>query len=165
MDIGGKDFKFYWSIIEFPFYLLLIWTLGAFIISIFSFSLYLSIFSWYSNLVVSLAVFGIAGWSAVKDHKAGVKESAWSGAILGIIIGLVSAVTSILMIYLVPAVVDYSLQQALKSGAEISREMLVTVSRIGAFASLITSPLINGLIGAGIAAVAGLIAKSVGKKS
>ena len=156
MKIGGKDFKFYWNIIEFPFYLLLVWTLGAFIISMFSFSLYLSIFSWYSGLIVSLALFGIVGWSAVKDHKATIKESAWAGAVLGAMIGVVSAVVSILIVYLVPAFIDYSLQQALNSGAQVSRDMLITISKVSSFISLITAPLINGLIGAAIAAVAGL---------
>lgn len=164
MKISGKELGFYWKIIEFPFYLLLLWTLAGFAVSILSFSLYLSIFSWYSSVIVSLAAFGLAGWSAVKEYKASIKESAWSGAVLGAMIGVVSAVISILMIYYVPAIIDYSLQQALKSGAQVSREMIESFSRIGAFAGLVTGPLFNGLIGAGLAALSGLIAKKVDYK-
>jgi hypothetical protein len=164
MKIGGKEFGFYWKIIEFPFYLLLFWTVASFVISIVSFSLYLSIFSWYSNLIISLAVFGIVGWSAVKDHKAGIKESAWSGAVLGIIMGLVSAAIGILMVYFVPSVIDFSVQQALSSGAAVSAETIASFARIGAFAGLLTGPLFNGLIGAALAAAAGFITKKINSK-
>jgi hypothetical protein len=165
MKMDNKEFGFYWKIIEFPFYLLLLWTLAAFVISIFNFSLYLSIFSWYSNIIVSLAAFGIAGWSAVKDYKATIKQSAWSGAILGIVIGVVSSIIGIIMIYTVPAVIDLSLQRAIASGAQVSRETIISFIRIGAFIGLITGPLFNALAGAAMSAVAGLISKNTNHKN
>ncbi|MBW2991603.1 hypothetical protein KY345_00105 [Candidatus Woesearchaeota archaeon] len=161
MKFADKEFRFYWNIIEFPFYLLLLWTLTSFVISYISFSLYLAIFSWYSNLMVSVVVFGIVGWSAVKDHKASNKECAWSGALLGVIIGLVGAVTGIIMVYTVPAIIDFAVQNALNQGAQVSRDMIESMTRIGSFIGLVTGPLVNGVVGAVMAVVSGLIARKV----
>ena len=161
MKIAGKDFGFYWKIIEFPFYLLLLWVVASFVVSFVNFSLYLSIFSGYSGWIVSIAVFGIVGWVAVKDHKAKVSESAWCGAVLGVIIGFIGAVLGIVMAYAVPGLVDFSLQAALSQGAQVSRDMISTMVIIGSFVGLVTGPLFNGLIGAGIAALSGFIAKKV----
>jgi uncharacterized membrane protein YfcA len=161
LKFAGKDFQFYWKIIEFPFYLLLLWTISSVVISYINFSLYLSLFSWYSNLIVTLAVFGIVGWSAVKDYKANNKECAWSGAMLGAIIGMISAVLGIIMVYTVPALTEFALQNALNQGAQVSAELIESMTKIGAFIGLVTSPLFNSLIGAAISAIGGIIARKV----
>ena len=156
MKFGGKDFLDYWKIIKIPTYVLIGWSVLAFIISMISFDLYNTIFSSLSGLFLVIAVFGFIGWTAVKDHKEGTKTSAWAGALAGAVSGFAGAIISILMFYIVP---DVILAVAAQSGADPAA--LQGFMQIGFFIGLITGPLFNGLIGAAIAAIAALIAKKI----
>lgn len=161
MEFAGKDFKFYWDIIEFPFYLGIIWIIASTVTAIFSFSLYLSIFSWYSNLIIFLAIFGFIGWRAVKERKTGLKEAAWAGAIAGVLIGLISAVISIVLVNFFPQILEFYVQQALQISSEAPADFLRSAIKIQAYVGLITGPLINAIIGAVASTLTGLVAKKI----
>ena len=158
MKFGGKEFSDYWKIIKIPTYVLIGWSIIGFIISIISFSLYLSIFSSSSGWFLLIGVFGFIGWMTIKDHKGTVKIAAWGGALSGAISGFIGAIIGILMFYFVPAILDYTIVQAQGAMDAASLQGLMeTMIYVG----LITGPLISGIIGAAIAAVAALIAKKV----
>lgn len=156
MQFAGKDFSHYWKIIKIPTYVLVGWSLLGIIIAIASFPLYISIFSSSASWLLMLAVFGFIGWTAVKDFKQTTKIAAWSGALAGAVSGLIGAVLSILMVYFVPSVILYAASQAGVDPASIQ-----DIMKIGVYLGLITGPLISGLLGAGISAIAALIAKKV----
>jgi hypothetical protein len=156
MKFGDKEFSFYWKIIKIPFFVLIGWSILSFIVSIISLSLYTSIFTSASSWILLVAVFGFIGWTAVKDHDGTVKVAAWSGALAGIISGFIGAIIGIIMFYVVP---DLFLMQAQMAGADISA--VQGFIAIGIYIGLITGPLISGLIGAAVSAIAALIAKKV----
>ena len=156
MKFAQKEFSDYWKIIKIPTYILIAWSVLGFIISIISFSLYTTIFSSLASWLLIIAVFGFIGWTTVKDHKEGVKISAWGGALAGIISGFIGAIIGIFMFYLVPEVIQAAIVQAGADPAVVQGAM-----KIGIYISLITGPLISGIIGAVIAAIAALIAKKI----
>ena len=161
MKISGKEFDFYWKIIRIPFYLIAAWILSSLIVSMLSFSLYQLVFGGYAAYIIPTAIFVFIGWSAVKDHKSGIKDSAWSGAIAGFMAGALGAVVSILIVYIVPDVMAASVQQAVQSGAQVPLETIESMIRISVLFGLIVSPLINSLFGALIAALAAFISRKV----
>lgn len=159
MKFGGKEFSDYWKIIKIPTLILIAFGVLGFIISIISFSLYTSIFSAASGWILTIAIFGFIGWSAVKDHKENIKIAAWAGALSGAISGFVGAIISILMFYLTPEVIEAVLQQAAQAGTDAAA--IQGFMAIGIFIGLITGPLFSGIIAAIISTIAALIAKKI----
>ena len=157
MKFGGKEFSDYWAIIKIPTLVLIAWAVLGFIFSIISFSLYQTIFSSVAGWILTIAVFSFIGWTTVKDHKGTVGIAAWGGALSGVIAGFIGAIIAILMFYFVPAFSQLAIAQATAQGADVA--MVRNFMAIGIFIGLITGPLINGLVGAAISAIAGLIAK------
>ena len=156
MKFAGKEFKDYWKIIKMPTYVLVAWGILSFIIATISFSLYTTIFSPLAGWILTIAVFGFIGWTAIKDHKQTIKISAWSGALAGAISGFVGAIIGILMFYFVPDILFAAAAQAGVDPTAIQGFMA-----IGVYIGLITGPLISGLIGALISVIAALIAKKI----
>ncbi len=162
MGIGGKKLSEYWPVIKFPFYVLLAYYVLGFITAFIDLDIYFKIFSAWAALGLNIVVFGYAGWSAVEDHNFEIKNAAWSGAVLGMISSVVVAVISILAIYIVPGVLEAAVNRALAAGSEgVTADMLRTITVVMAYVNLILGPIINGLIGAGIAAIGGLIGKKL----
>ena len=159
MKFAQKDFLDYWKIIKMPTLILIAWGILGFIISVVSFSLYVTIFSPIAGWFLTIMIFGFIGWTTVKDHKEKIKIAAWAGALSGAISGLVGAIISILTFYLVPEVMEAALQQVAQSGADLAA--VQGFMAIGVFIGLITGPLISGIIAAIISAIAALIAKKV----
>jgi hypothetical protein len=159
MKFGEKEFPYYWKIIKIPTFVLIAWSVLGLVLGIVSFSLYASIFSPAVGYILMIAVFGFIGWMTIKDYKGTVKIAAWAGALAGAITGFIGAIIGILMIYFVPSLMQYAIMQASQAGADAAavQSMMETWIYIG----LITGPLFSGLIGAGIAAIAALIAKKV----
>jgi len=156
MKFAKKDFSEYWKIIKIPSYVLIGWSLIALIISIASFSMYITIFSPWSNWILTIAVFSFIGWTAIKDHKETIKVASWAGALTGLITGLIGAVFGIIMFYLVPEVIQAAVAQA-----GVNAEAVQSYMKIGIYIGLITGPLVSALIGALISAIAALIAKKI----
>ena len=159
MKIGKKELSFYWKIIKLPVYVLIGWSVLAFIVALASFSLYTSIFSSFASWILTIVVFGFIGWTTVKDHKEQVGTAAWAGAIAGVISGVVGAVIGIVMFYLVPDMIEIALQQAAQAGA--NTDALIGIMKIWVFAGLIMGPIFNAIIGSIISLIAGFIAKKV----
>jgi len=156
MKFANKELKDYWKIIKIPTYILVAWALLGTILSIVSFSTYLTIFSPLASWILTIAVFGFAGWTAVKDHKERIKVAAWSGALIGVIVGLAGAVLSIILYFLFPSVIQATLQMA-GTNAAAAQDFLL----IGLLIGFVTGPLINGIVGAIISVIAGLIASKL----
>jgi len=156
MKFANKEFKEYWEIIKIPTYILIAWGVLAFIISIISFSLYVTIFSPLSSWLLTIIIFGFIGWTTIKDHKQTVRIAAWSGALAGIISGFIGAILGILMFYFVPQVIQAAIAQ---SGA--NPELIQDFMKMGIYIGLVTGPLFSGLIGAAISAISALISKKV----
>lgn len=156
MKFANKEFSDYWKIIKVPTYILIAWSILGFIISIISFSLYATIFSPLASWLLTIAVFGFIGWTAIKDHKETTKIAVWSGALAGIISGFIGAILGILMFYLVPEIVQAAITQAGANAAAVESFMA-----IGIYIGLITGPLFSAIIGAIISAISALIAKKM----
>ncbi len=153
IKFANKEFKEYWNTIKMPAYVLIAWSILALIISMISFSIYVTIFSPIASWLLTIVIFGFIGWTAVKDHNQSIKTAAWSGALTGIISGFVGAIIGILMFYLVPQVIQAAIAQAGNSAA------IEDFMKIGIYIGLITGPLFSGLIGAALSAISALIAK------
>ncbi len=117
MKFAEKEFLEYWKVIKIPTYALIGWSVLGFIISVVSFSLYLTVFSPLASWILIMAVFAFIGWTVIKDRKATVKIAAWSGALSGAISGFVGGLIGILMYYFVPDVIEAALAQAAHAGA------------------------------------------------
>jgi len=156
MKFANKPFSDYWKIIKIPTYVLIVWSALAFIASIISYSLYTTIFSPLASWILTIAVFGFIGYTTIKDHKENIKTSAWAGALAGAISGFIGAIFGILMFYIVPEIIYAAAAQAGVDPSAIQGFMA-----IGIYIGLITGPLISGLIGAAISAIAALIAKKI----
>lgn len=156
MKFANKEFSDYWKIIKVPTYILIAWSILGFIISIISFSLYATIFSPLAGIILIIAVFAFVGWTSVKDHKQGIKISAWAGALSGAIYAFIGGIVGILMIYFVPDVLFF---QAAQAGVDVAS--IEGTVKIFSFVGLIINPLFFGLIGAGVSAIAALIAKKI----
>ncbi|MFH1590504.1 MAG: hypothetical protein ABIC95_01115 [archaeon] len=160
MKFAEKDISYYWPIIKLPFWALLIWNVAAMVVAWVSFDLFQSIFSQWASLLIGVAAFGFAGYTAVKDHKGGIRHAAWSGALLGVAIGLVGAVIYIVMLAFVPQIIDLAMAQV-PPEAGMGRDQLATMMQMMSYIQLITGPLFNALIGALLGAVSGFVAKKV----
>ncbi len=156
MKFVGKEFSDYWKIIRIPSFILIGWSILGFISSIISLSLYYSIFSGLSGLILTIAVFGFIGWHAVKDYKETVKIAAVSGALSGAITGFAGAVLGIILFYIAP---DVIMQQIAQAGGDVAAAQGFIA--IGLYIGLITGPLFTAIIGAIISAIAGLIGQKV----
>ncbi|MCP3682577.1 MAG: hypothetical protein GY861_07805 [bacterium] len=163
MELAGKSFSNYWKIIKIPTLILIAWSVLGFITALVSFSLYSSIFNPIAGWILIFAVFGFIGWHTVKDHKGGVGTAALGGAITGVIAGLIGGIVAILMMYFVPAIIDVTVQQAMQQmqaqGQAASREQIEGWIKFGSYISIVIAPVINALLGAGIAAIGALIGK------
>ena len=157
MKFAEKDISYYWKIFKIPLLILLSWSIVGFIISLSSYQTYKSIFSGIVGLVVSVALYGITGYLAVADHKATIKQSAWSGALLGITAGFIGGIIGILMFNLVPEFVADTVRDAVAQGAQA--ELTKNIMKISTYIGPITGPIFGGLIGALIAAIGGFISK------
>ncbi len=156
MKFGKKDFSEHWKIIKIPTLILIAWSVLGFLVSMFSFTLYTTIFSVSASWLLMIVMFAFIGWSAVKDHKGTVKTGAWAGALSGVISGFIGAIIGILMFYLVPDLVQFAISQAGANAAAIESFLA-----IGVYIGLVTGPLFSGIIGAIISSIAALIAKKV----
>jgi hypothetical protein len=160
MKFANKDFSYYFDIIKWPTLLLLVWSIAAFIMALVNFTMYMSIFSTIPSMIISVVLFGLAGWLCVKDHKGGLKQSAWSGALTGVIVGFVGAVLSLIIIYTVPEMLQYTISH-IPNQAQVDIGMVEKVMFIYSWIGLIVNPIIDGLIGALIGLLGGFIGKKI----
>jgi hypothetical protein len=107
------------------------------------------------SIAVMLAVFGFIGF---KIFREGDEHPGKAGAYAGAIVGLASAVLSIIAFYLFPSVFAQAIQDAIRAGADAAT--VRTFMQIGLFAGLIINPAIY----AGIGAVLTIAGKYAAKK-
>jgi len=162
IEFAKKDFSYYWNIIKIPLFVLIGWSVLAVIVAKMSTYWHQSIFGTWQGLVVQLIVFGFIGYTIIAEHKGSVKQSAWAGAITGVIAGFVGAILAVIMFYLVPQIYELSINQAVAQGAPA--ELVRNIIRIGLYTGFITGPLFAGLIGAAISAISGVVTKKLEKK-
>ncbi len=156
MKFADKPFSFYWPHIHGPVAILALWSLAAFILAFSSMDLYHSVFTSLNGMIIQVAVFSYVGYVFVDKVKKGTtKLSTWAGALTGGIAGFISAIFGILTVYFIPEVLAAAIEEAVLAGAEAS--LVQTMVTIGAWLSLVLSPIFGALIGALIAWIAGLI--------
>jgi hypothetical protein len=150
-----KDFNYIWDIIEVPVFIIVIYSL---LDLVFSISTYINkIFpSSILSALITIFAFGLIGYNAAKQ-KSEPNESARYGAYAGLITGFVSAIIGIITFYFYPEKIADALAKAAQAGADMS--MVKTFMKIGIYASLVLSPIINAAIGAFIAWISGMIFK------
>jgi len=157
MKFAEKEFSYYWKIIRIPLAILVAWSLIGLIIAIVNYTLYTQIFSNISGWIITIAVFGFIGYTTTKDHKGEKKHSFWAGGIAGAISGFITAIISIIRLYLVPEVSVEAI--AIGTSRGIDAATMETSLVISTYAGLILIPLVSGLIGAIISWIGGLIGK------
>lgn len=158
MNIAQKEFRDYWRVMKIPFMILALFSIAGLVYAYIDYKAYIGLFGGWTGYIISILVFGYLGWSSVKDYKFSVRQAAWSGAILGVIAGLFGAVLSVIMMFTVPGLLDFTVRQAIASGASAAQtDMIKTTVKIVTFAGLILGPLINALIGAAISSLGGFI--------
>ena len=162
IEFAKKNFSYYFKVIRFPLLFLILWSIVSVVVAKYAIQMHSSIFGTWQGLVVQLIVFGFIGYCIVAEHKGDVKQSAWAGAITGVITGFIGAILALVAYYLVPQFYEVSISQAVSAGA--SADMVTGFIRIGLYIGFITGPLFSGLIGAGISAVSGLVTKKIMKK-
>jgi len=161
LKFGGKEFNYYWQFIKYPLTVYILWIVAGFIVSLYSYSTYLSVFGQIPGTVVMVATMVIPGYLAVADFKGSVKHSAWGSALIGVFVGFLAAIVGILMAYFVPEIIQASVSAAVEQGAE--PEMISKFVMIGMYINLVIGPLIYGAVGAIIGAAGGGIARFMNK--
>lgn len=156
MKASDSRFGLYWRICRWPLLVLIAWNLASLFVALYSYSLYKGVFSRIAGLVLALAVYLFIGWTAVKDHKAGVRDGAKSGGLAGAIAGFVGAIIGIVMVRLVPAVVEDAVAAAVSQGAAVPQ--VRNFIMVSVYLGLVIGPLLNALIGALLSAVGALLA-------
>jgi hypothetical protein len=156
MKFAEKKFSYYWDIVKVPIIILVLWSFAGLVMALFYYDEYRSTFSTAAGLIISLLCYSFVGYLCSKDCKGKVKHAAWSGAITGSVSGFIGAFVGLLSVSFVPRIIDDAVLIAVQNGAPAAtaRSMI----EISTYLGFVTGPLFGGLIGAGVAAIAGLIA-------
>lgn len=136
-----------------PFIIIASFYLLSLITGLLSFSLYQSIFmNSLLAYVVIIAAFTIGAHVALVDYEIPQKRVIQGGVLAGLGLGLLSAFISIILLKhtaLMGASVDLALAKIAASGSPlVDRAMLETTIMIGAYLSIVLSPIVNGAFGA-----------------
>ncbi len=167
MKFADKKFEFYWAVIKWPTILLTIWYVFGYVMSLFSFSTYMDVFSnsWV-GFGLPLVFFALSGYLMFTIKKAGGKYGAWAGTLTGILISTVGLVLMILFITTTPLIeytVDMSMDAVAETGQSVDEDMIRSWTEISMYIGPIFSFVINGLLGALFGWIGSLIAKGVEK--
>ena len=157
MKLADKEFDYYWKIIKIPLVLLIGYSVVGVVVAMVNYSTYRSIFNTWSGRIISLAIYGFIGWSAVKDHQARLGQSAWAGAITGVISGIAGAILYWVLLSNVPEFTTELMARATAQGAAVDP----SIFKMGAYIQFITGPLLGGLLGAVISFAGGFVGKKV----
>ena len=162
MEFADKDFSYYWKVIKIPFILLVAWSVVAIIVAKLSLYWYQSIFSGTTGIIFQIAVFSFIGYAIITENKGDPRNSVWAGVLTGVLAGLAGAILSLIAINFVPELIEQSVTQAVAQGlSEATVRQMIT---IGMYFGFITGPLINGILGALVSGIAGLITKKTLKR-
>jgi len=151
---GGKDnFDKIWDLIDDSVIIILVYSLLDLFLSINSYvdKLFPSVIL---NYAVIIFAFGLIGYKTIKKKESPGKSARY-GAYAGLIVGLIGAIIGIITFYMYPERIAEALQQAAQQGADIAT--VEQFMKIGIYANLVLSPVINAGIGALIAWISGLI--------
>lgn len=163
MQFAEKDFSYYWKVIKVPVIVLISWSIVAIVVAKLSMYWYQSIFSGWAGFIFQIAIFSFVGYAMVAENKGQIKNSAWAGALTGILAGSAGAILSIITINYVPELIEQSVRQAVAQGVPEAtvRQMI----KVGMYIGLVTGPLITGLLGALISGISGLVTKKTIKEA
>ena len=157
MKFADEEFSYYWKVIKVPLLLIIGWSVLALIIAKLSLYWYMSVFNGWAGLILQVAVFCFVGYIIIAENKGQLRNSAWAGALTGILAGIGGAILSIIAINFVPEIIEQSISRAVASGAP--EEMVRQMVKIGIYLGFITGPLFGGLIGALVSGMSGIITK------
>jgi hypothetical protein len=156
-----KGLGFYIGVIKIPLVIMIVWSLTVMIVVLMlpqQQAMIVSLVSW-------LGIILIDGWTGflvtrkVTDGEGGV--GARSGAVLGVISGLVLALVGIILFFGFPAIftpmIEKSMQTVEDMGQSITKEQMLLGMQIGYISGIIINPLLYGLAGALFSGVAALI--------
>lgn len=145
-----------------PFIVIGIFYLLSLIFGLTSFSLYESIFmNSILGYVVFIAAFIVGAYVAFVDENIPKKRVVQGGLLAGVGVGLLAAITSIILLKntaLMGVSVDLLLEKAAALGTPISESIAETQIMLGAYLSILFSPLINGGLGALFAWIGTIVA-------
>lgn len=167
MRFAKKPFSFYWPAVKWSVIVLSLWILAGFITFFLSLQTYKDIFmqQWIGFAVFALGSF-IAGYLLVADFKGMGKESAWAGALTGLLISVPGIFVGFILLQnsaYMDMIIATTLANAASQGQAVTRDMIEPMIKIGGVISIIFSPVLNGLVGALFGWLGGLVAKKVEK--
>ncbi|MCF7798528.1 hypothetical protein K9M74_01350 [Candidatus Woesearchaeota archaeon] len=165
MLFAEKPVSYYWDYFKLPFFIMLGWTVLGSILAFVDFATYQSIFTPLVGIIVQVLLFGFAGFTLYEDAKdATLGHATWSGALTGVSIGFISAVVSLILLFTLPAMSQVIVNQAAAKGVTLSASQIDMMKYLS-FTSLISAPIVSGLLGAACGVVGGLVAKYFGTKN
>ncbi|MFP4403795.1 MAG: hypothetical protein ACLFPJ_05570 [Candidatus Woesearchaeota archaeon] len=137
-----ENFKKIWDLIEIPTYFMFIWTI---FIIIFPLDKYFdAIFSQLLSLFIFISYFWYLGYLVFKNEEL-FEKSFIIGLFAGVILGLFSAIVTLITYYFYPSIFIEPIQIMVESG--LSNEQALIFFKIGMYLSILISPVINGFFG------------------
>ena len=149
-----KGFPYYWSIIDTPVYLIILWVILKLIVKVYGPDWMIITLGWVGWVVI-VAIFSYIGFKVVEKEKGTVRTAAKAGAIAGAIYGLADAVGRLIIFYNFPQVVNEGIQKVIESDTthQLTVEIMTKSTEIMSYVLLVIEPLLLALICAGIAAL------------
>jgi uncharacterized membrane protein YfcA len=143
-----------------PLFIMMGWLAVGLGLSYIDFNIYMTIFGGVSFWIVALAVYGITAWSRVEDHNEKLGDVVRTMALVGVLVGVFSAIIGFIMIQTNPYLLSFTMQQIAEMGVSLSQEQMQSQMQIGAYIGFISGPIVN----AGIAALCSALGAFVAKK-
>ncbi len=151
-----------WKCIDIPVYIMLLWSLISLL-----FMVYRLIPDWVMQVLgylITVVVFGLVAFIALRSDKS-LGFCAKAGAAAGAISGIFSAILNILSLYVFPVFHNRLLQEVMENlppeaKETVTMEQIATFYKVGMYVTLITSPLVMGLIGLVATVLIALILKA-----
>ena len=164
MLFAEKPVSYYWDYFKLPFYILLAWSVIGAILAFINFTTYQSIFTPLIGVIVQVLLFGFAGFTLYEEAKdANLGLATWSGALMGVFMGFIGAIISLVLMFTLPAMTDVIVQQAAAKGVTLTASQIDMMKYLS-FTSLISAPIVSGLFGAVCGLAGGAVAKLLGNK-
>jgi len=143
----------FWKTVEIPVYVIVLYTILA--LPLTANSMLPSAVMTALGLLIPVAAFAYIGY-LVKKGGGATGKAAKYGALAGVIVGLASALISIAAWNFYPQVYEAAINQAVQNlPAGVSRDDIMALMPISIYASLVTAPLMDAILGAIAAAIAG----------
>lgn len=165
MQLAGKPLETYWKAIQVPFLLVTAVNIAALVIGLSNPQEYFSTFgNIYLSTLLPFFLFGIAGYLLAEDAKATGAQTAWAGALTGIL----CAVVGIIVSFILAGSADFStiqiemiIEQYAAVGQAITTQDAQKFMKVGQVFGSLFSLFLNGGAGALMGWLGGLVAKKI----